>query len=436
MAIAKSLRPVTKFLLFAGLIGSAARLSAASAPADQAQPLLIRDVRLFDGHRVFEHRSVLVADGVIRAVGGPAMPSNGAQLVDGRGKTLLPGIIDAHVHISPADPQSSLTQSARFGVTTDLDMFTSVDGIRKFKAIEAADPPGMADLRSAGVGASAAGGVPGNMDPGNHFPTLSSPDQAQAFVDARIAEGSDYIKVIADDGSSATDPKPTLPGLDIQTIRAVIAAAHRRGKMAVVHAFTERWARAAIDAGADGLVHAFLGPSASPDFGRYAAAHHIFIVPTLTVDYALCGRSDGPVLAADPRVKSQLSKQWATNLAVHWQSPNSCNGTDQAVRELRRAGVPILAGTDAPVPGSAYGVSTLDELKLLVGDGLTPVEALVAGTSAPAKAFHLNDRGEIKVGKRADLVLIDGDPTRNIDDVKNIDAVWKRGIAVPRVTAN
>jgi imidazolonepropionase-like amidohydrolase len=434
MPIATFLRCVTKFLLLASLIGSFVRLSAASAAAGEAQPLLIRDVRLFDGHRVFEHRSVLVAGGVIRAIGGPNMGSRGAQVIDGRGKTLLPGIIDAHVHVSPGDPEGSLVESARFGVTTDLDMFTSLDGIRKFKAIEAADPPRMADLRSAGVGASAARGVPGNMDPSNHFPTLSSPDQAQAFVDARIAEGSDYIKVIADDGSSPTNPKPTLPALDIQTIRAVIVAAHRRGKMAVVHAFTERWARAAIAAGADGLVHAFLGPSASPDFGRYAAAHHIFVVPTLTVEYARCNRSDGPALAADPRVKAQLSSSALALLAIHWQSPDSCNATDQAVRELRLAGVPILTGTDAPVPGSAYGVSTLDEMALFVADGLTPVEALIAGTSAPAKAFHLNDRGEIRVGKRADLVLIDGDPTRYIDSVKNISGVWKRGLAVPRVT--
>jgi imidazolonepropionase-like amidohydrolase len=71
-------------------------------------------------------------------------------------------------------------------------------------------------------------------------------------------------------------------------------------------------------------------------------------------------------------------------------------------------------------------------MALLVGDGLTPVEALIAGTSAPARAFRLNDRGEIRVGKRADLLLVDGDPTRNIDAVKNISAVWKRGALISR----
>ena len=412
---------------------AASILAASSRGAPQASgAILFHDVRVFDGQRTTEHRSVLVRNGLIAAIGGSSMTAPGATVIQGNGRTLLPGLIDAHVHISPADPESSLVQSARFGVTTDLDMFTSVEGIKKFKAIEATDPPGMADLRSAGLGASAAHGVPGNRDPNTHFPTLSSPDQAQAFVDARIAEGSDYIKVIADDGSSPTDPKPTLPALDIQTIRAVIAAAHRRGKMAVVHAFTERWARAAIAAGADGLVHAFLGPGTSPDFGRYAAAHHIFVVPTLTVEYARCNRSDGRALAADPRVKAKLSPGALVLLAIHWQSSDSCNATDEAVHELHRAGVPILVGTDAPVPGSTYGVSTLDEMKLLVADGLSPTEVLAGATSLPAHSFHLKDRGEIKPGRRADLVLVDGNPARDIKDLWNIVGVWKRGIPIQR----
>jgi imidazolonepropionase-like amidohydrolase len=131
---------------------------------------------------------------------------------------------------------------------------------------------------------------------------------------------------------------------------------------------------------------------------------------------------------------SQTFPEWVSNLKMpHRKSPVSCDGTDEAIRELHAAGVPILTGTDAPVPGGTYGASTLDEMALLATDGLSPTEALIAGTSAAAKAFHLNDRGEIKVGKRADLVLVDGDPTRNIDDVKNIDAVWKLGIPVQRL---
>jgi imidazolonepropionase-like amidohydrolase len=433
MAIAKDLRALSKFLLLAGSIGSLGRLSAAAPPADQAQPLLIRDVRLFDGHRVFEHRSVLVADGVIRAVGSADMRSNGAQVVDGRGKTLLPGIIDAHVHVPVVDTRNGLIQSARFGVTTDLDMFTSQKALKTIKQIEKEDAPGMADMRSAGVGASATGGHPSDMG-GGGFPTIDSPAQAEAFVAARVAEGSDYIKLILEDNSEWHGFVKLIPTLSPATVRAVIAAAHRHGKLAVAHISTEANARLAINAGVDGLAHLFVGERASPDFGRFAAQHHIFVVPTLTVEYSGCGRSDGTVLATDPRVVSQSFPALIRNLNFHrGKSPESCEATDEAIKELRDAHVPILVGTDAPVPGSTYGASTLDEMALLVADGLTPLEALVAGTSAPAKAFHLNDRGEIRVGKRADLVLVDGDPTRYIDAVKNIDAVWKRGIAVQRL---
>src|SRR5258706_16395317 len=91
-----------------------------------------------------------------------------------------------------------------------------------------------------------------------------------------------------------------------------------------------------------------------------------------------------------------------------------CDGSDAGIRQLIRAHVPLLAGTDAPAPGTAYGASLHGELALLVREGLTPVQALVAATSAPARCFRLDDRGSIRPGLRADLVLVEGDPTRNI----------------------
>jgi imidazolonepropionase-like amidohydrolase len=436
MSSAWFFKSVMRMLPFGATIASLMLLGVLAAPSlatERAQPFVIRNVRLFDGHRVFEHRSVLVGGGVIRAIGGPDMPSKGAQVIDGKEKTLLPGIIDTHVHVPHVDTRNALIQSARFGVTTDLDMFTGQETLKTIKQIEKEDAPGMADLRSAGVGASATGGHPSDL--GGGFPTIDSPEQAEAFIAGRVAEGSDYIKLVLEDNSAWQRLAKPIPTLSPATVRAVVAAAHRHGKLAVAHISTESEARQAINAGVDGLAHLFVGERASPDFGRFAAKHHVFVIPTLTVQYSSCGRSDGTVLASDPRVVSQSFPSLIGNLKWHrGRSPVSCEATDEAIKELRDAHVPILVGTDAPVPGSTYGASTLDEMALVVADGLTPVEALIAGTSAPAKAFHLNDRGEIRVGKRADLVLIDGDPTRYIDSVKNISGVWKRGLAVPRVT--
>jgi Amidohydrolase family len=99
---------------------------------------------------------------------------------------------------------------------------------------------------------------------------------------------------------------------------------------------------------------------------------------------------------------------------------------------VRPAHVPLLAGTDAPNPGTTHGASLHRELELLVKAGLTPVEALAAATSVPAKQFGLGDRGTIAPGKRADLVLVDGDPTADIRATRKIAGVWKLGLAVDR----
>ena len=100
------------------------------------------------------------------------------------------------------------------------------------------------------------------------IPTSTGPEQAQAFLDARIAEGSDYIKIIHEDGSMSGP----IPMLDNATLRALVEAAHKRGKLVVVHALSEQKARDAISSGADGLAHIFFGETASPDFGQFVTS--------------------------------------------------------------------------------------------------------------------------------------------------------------------
>jgi imidazolonepropionase-like amidohydrolase len=91
--------------------------------------------------------------------------------------------------------------------------------------------------------------------------------------------------------------------------------------------------------------------------------------------------------------------------------------------------VPIVAGTDAPGPGTTYGASLHWELQHLVAAGMSPAEALAAATSVAARAFRLNDRGRIRAGYRADLLLVEGDPTRDIRATRHIVGVWKKGVS-------
>ena len=390
--------------------------------AGNSNSFVIQHARLFDGQRTLEQADVWVENGTIKAVAKDLKFPADLRVVDATGDTLLPGLIDAHTHTWG----DALKEAGIFGVTTELDMFTDVKYVQQIKKEQAEGRDlDMADLRSAGTLATAPGGH--GTEYGLPIPTLISPAEAQAWVDARIAEGSDYIKIIVDDASAYGSHRPTL---SIETVKALIDAAHRRGKLTVVHIARQHDARAVIEAGADGLAHLFTDSAPEPDFANLVAAHHAFVVPTLTVLESVSGVPSGESLTTDPRLAPYLTSADTANLKRSFgKSPTHLSEqyAEQTVANLRAAHVPILAGTDAPNPGTSHGASIHRELELLVRSGLTPLEALASATSVPATIFHLDDRGMIAPGKRADLLLVRGDPTRDIIATRDIVSVWKLG---------
>ena len=132
--------------------------------------------------------------------------------------------------------------------------------------------------------------------------------------------------------------------------------------------------------------------------------------------------------SSSPAIGVRSSRRFRRGRAAR----QSLDAARESVARLRAAGVTLLAGTDAPNPGTAHGISLHRELELLVGAGLSPIEALAAATLLPARVFHLADRGRLAPGLRADLVLVDGDPTRDIIATRRIVSIWKGGIAVER----
>lgn len=393
----------------------------------QKTPILFQHVRLFDGTTVIPVADVLIEKGVIKEIGQNLTPGN-AKIVDGAGKTLLPGLIDAHVHVHGAD---TLEQALIFGVTTEFDMMMSP---RMEYQLKSEENDRMASFFSAGSPATVPGGH--GTEYGFVIPTLVKPSEAESFVDARLREGSDYIKIMYTAGVSFGRRNPP-PSISKETMAAVIAAAHARHRLAVVHIGSVYGARDAIEAGADGLAHIFHDPSSPRDFGEFVAAHHAFVIPTLSVLHAVCGpESAGRRLLSDPNLAPYLSHQNIDRLKETFPSAQSgmvsCKGGTQAIAQLQAAGVPILAGTDAPNPGTTYGASLHGELELYVEAGLTPLQALVAATSAPAAAFHVSDRGRIAPGLRADLLLVNGNPDEEIKATRNIVAVYKGGNEVDR----
>jgi imidazolonepropionase-like amidohydrolase len=404
-------------------------LTSFAEPYDAASGLLVfRNVRIFDGSASIPRGNVVIRGGLIVAAGPAVALPEGAEVIEGNGLTLLPGLIDSHTH-SYGD---ALKTALVFGVTTELDMFTDyrmAASIRKQQA--EGKTQNVADLFSAGTLVTAPHGH--GTEYGIPIPTINGPDEAQAFVDARIAEGSDYIKIIYDDGKSYGTSIPTISK---STMAAVAAAAHNRGKLAVAHIGSLQGARDAIESGVDGLAHLFVDRAPDPDFGNFVAAHHAFVIGTMTVLQAICRVAGGEELASDPALAPYIRPSDAANLIKMFPSRPGAeehySAAEQAVRQLRAARVPILAGTDAPNPGTSHGASLHLEMELLVRAGLTPAEALASATSIPAKQFRITDRGRIAPGLRADLLLVRGDPTADIKATRSIVGVWKQGVKLDR----
>jgi imidazolonepropionase-like amidohydrolase len=404
------MKPTTleRLLLCAALGACQAALAAST---------LIKDVRVFDGQAVHEHRSVLFDKGVIVDADFRGAAPQGARVIEGAGRTLLPGLIDAHTHAFRWQELPVL-----FGVTTQIDMFTDLKLMKKAKEERAqGGKHAHADLFSAGTLVTAPHGHGTQF--GLAIPTIKGPQEAQAFVDARIAEGSDFIKIVMESGYG-------FPSLDLATAKAVIDAAHLRGKLAVVHIGNEQDARAVLAAGADGLVHLFPGESAdAAGLARLAASRGAFVIPTFTVLESMAGWR-GDDLLADPALAGLLDKDAQAPLKARYGNKERAAmlvAPKAVAAAMARAGVPLLAGTDAGNPGTQYGVSLHRELAALVDAGLSPAQALAAATSVPAQVFKLGRRGRIENAYKADLLLVDGNPAADILATRRIVEVWKDG---------
>ena len=357
---------------------------------------------------------------------------DGTGDVDGRDMTLLPGLIDAHVHLRGA---GNLGQDLRHGVTTALDMFSAPPQFTAMVRRRAAARTDEADLRSSGLMAGAVDGGSAVMLPpdpsGWRIPGLSGPQDAEQFVADRAREGSDYLKVFVE--NSADVSRPTLSP---ETVAAVCASARAHGLQTVAHAPT-RWAfRTAREAGVDiphppaarrsSLRRRPHRPRRLPDDDHDAGAHRHGEHPRAPSPTRASSRSSTP--------RSSTPCARATGVACR-RARQSARRTSSRRRPRTpdRAGATILAGTDAnDVPGHAaavmHGASVHLELELLGRAGLTPRDILRAATSVPATVFGLTDRGRIAPGKRADLLLVEGDPLADLTATRDVRAVWRSGV--------
>jgi imidazolonepropionase-like amidohydrolase len=365
---------------------------ASGAGTARSEKIALTNVRVFDGRELRRLSTVVIEGGIV------GCDSTGARIIDAGGATLLPGLIDAHVHLLE---QPHLQRLAAFGVTTALDMGawppSMVDSLR--------NRTGMADIRSAGIPATTPGSAHSHLPGYPAGELVDGPSGAAQFVADRIAEGANYIKLIAD-----------IPGPDQETLDALVLASHLYGRLTVAHAVSTAALDMALQAGVDMVTHVPLDRPLTESTAARILAQQCVSIPTLTMMKGIADR----FAAAAPQPKAVAA------------GPNY-EAARASVAELHRAGVPILAGTDANAgPGIPFsprhGESLHDELELLFDAGLSTVEALRAATVLPAQHFGLRDRGVIEPGRRADLVLIDGDPVADIRATRQIRQVWCAGV--------
>lgn len=385
-------------------------------------------VRVVDGlGRTIPRATVLVKGERIVAVedarrlGAP----RSAVRIDGRGLTLLPGLMDCHVHlclggeadvvqtVQHEDPALTLLKAARHarqtleaGFTTVRDVGSRDHSIFQLKrAIESGLLPGPR--------IAAAGRV--ICMPGGHARFIGheaeGPEAVVAAVQAQIEAGADVVKFIASGGVLTPETSPEEAQMTLEELAAGMAAARRAGRRVAAHAHSALGMKNAIRAGAHSIEHATL---MDEEAAGLLKRHDTVIVPTLSalITTARGGRSCGVPEAAVVKAKAMVARHKASFKLAH------------------RAGIRIAMGTDAGTPFNRHGENA-QELERMVALGMTPMEALIAATSSAAKLIGVADRvGTVEPGKLADLVLVRGNPLSQIallQDRERIVGVMQAG---------
>ncbi|WP_139994026.1 amidohydrolase family protein [Paenibacillus paridis] len=416
----------------------------------------ITNVRIFDGYQIIDPRHIVIKGESIISVGGD-IPAD-ATIIDGENATLIPGLIDAHVHTSIG----GLRDALKFGVTTELEM--NGDFTKRGREIQLKNVDDIADVRSAGTAITAPGGHPDELLPDGdeipefvlkeleklseedreamlaayahdheEIPQVTTVEEAIKHVHTQVENGADYIKIMIEEGTVMG--APGLPVLSDEILRTAVTEAHKFDKLVIAHVLTAHSSQEAINLGVDGLGHLFIDrPEGTSELVKSIAESGAFVTPCLVLNSSIIG-NPASELANDPRVHSKLTPEWIDilNSSFNTFPQGNMENSFKNVMDLHHAGVDILVGTDvAPVPvpnlgGLAHGASVHHEMQLLVKAGFTPIEALQSATTKPARCFGLHDRGLITEGARADLILINGDPTANISDTLSIKFVWSNG---------
>jgi len=400
-----------------------------AAPGAGAGRLWLAGVRLFDGTGgpVTDGAAVLVEDGVIRRVATAAEPCpEGARPVSAGGRVLLPGLIDAHVHLAgrvqpvrrgaeevlPGTAghflQAELRDYLRRGVTTIR--VTGSQGLAPQEARQAMRYGAFRGPRLLTCGKIISATAPGGRFYGDMYREADGPDDMRRAVREQIRAGADFIKVMTTGARSneLEDPEPLQ--LTEAELAAVIDESHRMGFNVAAHAEGLAGCEAAITAGADTIEHGMY-LHRRPDLLAVMAENGQVLVPTLSGYYWMAGLGDAGAGA------------WAEGAAemtpmLAGLARRNIDEGAATLRAARNAGVKIALGSDVSLGTGA-------EVQQMIQHGLTPAEALTAATSTAAQALGLAEHiGTVHEGKLADLLIVDGDPLAEPRLLTDPSRIW------------
>jgi imidazolonepropionase-like amidohydrolase len=411
-----------------------------------ATSLAIRGATLIDGTGApaLPNSLVVISGERIVSVGEAtpealkALPA-GARVEDASGKWIVPGFVDAHVH---AESDADLKQMLRWGVTSARLMAEDVEAAARLAAATRARTDVPEVFPAAPIFTAKGGWWDQGQPPDSsldRFP--DTPERARASVRRAKTLGSAEIKLMLDDMGWCRDPLPRLPRMTPEVAKALIEEARRAGLRVIVHAPNVADAKEAVTRGATSLAHGVLDPFDEWTLG-VMKARPVFYIPTMDIfEFLADSRTFVEGVLSDPRAEKGLSP----SVVAQYRSPAYAEGyarrypNFRSVREhltklkenlvrVHAAGVPVALGTDMwAFPG--LGVSI--EMDLYVKAGLSPLEAIRAATQTAARSLGLEkDRGTLEPGKRADLLLLDADPVKDVKNVRAISAIYKAGVRV------
>lgn len=351
---------------------------------------IVENVNIFTGEEYLENTSLVFTDKEILTITKDISEYSNATLVDGTNKTIIPPLINAHVHLFM--PQASRA-SLRAGVFANLDMHNTDDAANSVRLYN--DSINYAKYYSSNAAATVPKGHGTQFGMG--VPTINDSVSATQFVEDRVNENADYIKVIKE---------IMLNTLTDEQSKEAIDAAHSHNILAVGHSHRVNETRILTEQGIDGLMHIWFDLKMNDKILSTLKDLAVFIVPTL--------------LVTQKALKQGERQGWAQYLLKF----------DEILEEVKKAhlfGIPILCGTDAPNLNINYTDHLFVEMALLSKAGLSNIEVLKSATTNVYKAFRLKDFDELKTGSQASFILVDGYPLKDLDHMNNTKAVYKYG---------